>query len=204
MSVFGSVISRIVVGTALPLAVAGAVLAAPAASAETTYTLNDVHKHATTADCWSAVNGGVYDLTGWINRHPGGAGVIKAMCGRNGSASYNGQHGSAGSGDDENEPAQALAHYRIGAYDASSAAAAGANKTYTMKQVRQHRTTARCWSVVNRNVYDLTAWVGLHPGGSAPIAGMCGRNGTAAFTAKHGGNASIAGTLADYKIGHLA
>lgn len=204
MSATGTTLTRFIVGAAVPLAIAASVLAAPSASAETTYTLADVQRHATPADCWSAVNGGVYDLTNWINRHEGGPAVIKAMCGRNASASYNAQHGASRQGDDENEPAQALARYRIGAFDASSATASTtASKTYAMKQVRRHGATGHCWSVVNRNVYDLTAWIGLHPGGSAAIAGMCGRNGTAAFTSQHGGNANVASILNDYKIGRL-
>ncbi len=192
---------RLVTGAALPLAIAVSVLAAAPASAEATYTLADVQRHATPADCWSAVNGGVYDLTSWITRHEGGAAVITAMCGRNASASYNGQHG-AGSSDDD-EPAQALSRYRIGAYSAPSGTTASTSKTYTLRQVRRHGTTARCWSVVNRNVYDLTAWIDLHPGGSSAIARMCGRNGTASFTSQHGGSAGVASVLSDYKIGRL-
>lgn len=67
---------------------------APApAPAPGTYSMTDVRQHATTASCWSAINGSVYDLTDWINRHPGGSYVIIGLCGSDGSAAYNGQHG---------------------------------------------------------------------------------------------------------------
>lgn len=72
------------------------------------YTLADVKKHASSSSCWSAINGNVYDLTKWINRHPGGASVIKALCGRNGSSMFNGQHGG------QNRPASELASFKLG------------------------------------------------------------------------------------------
>lgn len=75
-----------------------------------TYNLADLKKHATASSCWSAINGNVYDLTKWINRHPGGASVIKGICGRDGTAGYNGQHRGA------SRPANELAAYKIGKF----------------------------------------------------------------------------------------
>lgn len=75
-----------------------------------TYNSFDLSKHATSASCWSAISGNVYDLTAWIQKHPGGQSVIKAICGRDGTASFNGQHAGAG------KPAAELAKYKIGKY----------------------------------------------------------------------------------------
>ncbi|MFM6841103.1 MAG: cytochrome b5 domain-containing protein [Candidatus Planktophila sp.] len=75
-----------------------------------TYNAADLKKHATAASCWSAINGNVYDLTKWINRHPGGASVIKGLCGRDGSAGFNGQHGG------QSRPASELAAFKIGKF----------------------------------------------------------------------------------------
>lgn len=75
-----------------------------------TYNAADLKKHATAASCWSAINGNVYDLTKWVNRHPGGASVIKGLCGRDGTASFNGQHGGA------SRPASELAAFKIGKF----------------------------------------------------------------------------------------
>lgn len=58
-----------------------------------TYSMADVGQHGSASSCWSAINGSVYDLTDWIDRHPGGPDVIVALCGIDGSAAYNGQHG---------------------------------------------------------------------------------------------------------------
>ena len=75
-----------------------------------TYNAADLKKHASAASCWSAINGNVYDLTKWINRHPGGASVIKGLCGRDGSAGFNGQHGG------QSRPASELAAFKIGKF----------------------------------------------------------------------------------------
>jgi uncharacterized membrane protein len=75
-----------------------------------TYKYAEVKKHANSTSCWSIINGNVYDLTKWINRHPGGASVIKNICGRDGSKSFSGQHGG------QNRPASTLTAYKIGIY----------------------------------------------------------------------------------------
>lgn len=58
------------------------------------YTLAQVKEHATPQSCWSTINGGVYDLTDWIDSHYGGARAIKALCGTDGTAKFMQQHAS--------------------------------------------------------------------------------------------------------------
>ena len=65
---------------------------AVAGSASGTITMADVATHNSPSDCWSAIDGKVYNLTQWIDRHPGGAVVIKSLCGKDGSAGFNSQH----------------------------------------------------------------------------------------------------------------
>ena len=67
----------------------------PTEGSGTSYTMADIALHASENDCWSAVNGSVYDLTTWISRHPGGARPIVGMCGKDGSSAFERQHGSA-------------------------------------------------------------------------------------------------------------
>ncbi len=40
-------------------------------------------------------NDNVYDLTAWINKHPGGRLAILAICGRDGSTAFNLKHGKS-------------------------------------------------------------------------------------------------------------
>ena len=83
-------------------------------------------------------------------------------------------------------------------------ASAATGKSITAARVAKHSTTASCWTIVGRGVYDLTAYVNRHPGGSGRIASMCGHNGTAAFRGQHAGSAGVAQVLSPYRIGTLA
>lgn len=57
------------------------------------YTLADVQAHSSPSSCWAAINGSVFDLTTWIDRHPGGASKIKNLCGSDASSNFDRQHG---------------------------------------------------------------------------------------------------------------
>lgn len=73
------------------------------------YTLDDVAKHASASSCWTAVYGDVYDVTSWINQHPGGKRAILSMCGTDGTNSFDNQHGGQRRANAE------LASFKIGA-----------------------------------------------------------------------------------------
>ena len=65
------------------------------------------------------------------------------------------------------------------------APAQGATATaasYTMTQVAERNTREACWTVVEREVYDVTDWIARHPGGQARIEGLCGTDGSARFS----------------------
>jgi cytochrome b involved in lipid metabolism len=62
--------------------------ASAAASASASYTASDVSKHATPDDCWLIVDGGVYDVTSFVSKHPGGSDKIAAFCGKDASAPF--------------------------------------------------------------------------------------------------------------------
>jgi cytochrome b involved in lipid metabolism len=58
----------------------------------TKLTLEEVKKHDSSTSCWSIVYENVFDLTKWITKHPGGAEKIRAICGKDGTASFERQH----------------------------------------------------------------------------------------------------------------
>ena len=76
--------------------------------------------------------------------------------------------------------------------------------TYTMAQVAQHNSGGSCWTAINGNVYDVTSWIGQHPGGSGAILSLCGIDGSAAFNGQHGGQGRPAQELASFQIGTLS
>ncbi|MCX6716105.1 MAG: cytochrome b5-like heme/steroid binding domain-containing protein [Candidatus Taylorbacteria bacterium] len=74
----------------------------------TSYTLTQISGHSNASSCWSAINGKVYDLTSWIDQHPGGQEAILSMCGKDSSTAYNDQHGG------QKRPANELTGFYIG------------------------------------------------------------------------------------------
>ena len=70
--------------------------------------LTQITQHSSRSSCWSAINGGVYDLTSWIPNHPGGEQKILSLCGIDGSSRYNSKHGG------EAKPARMLAGFKLG------------------------------------------------------------------------------------------
>lgn len=64
---------------------------APGAS-PATFTMAEVATRNSADACWSVIDGKVYDLTGWVARHPGGEQPIESLCGQDGSAAFTAQH----------------------------------------------------------------------------------------------------------------
>jgi len=50
------------------------------------YSLAELAKHADQDSCWMAIEGKVYDLTGYLGRHPTPASVLLPWCGRDATA----------------------------------------------------------------------------------------------------------------------
>ncbi len=76
-----------------------------------------------------------------------------------------------------------------------------ATNSYTMATVAQHGSKTSCWTAINGKVYNLTTWIAQHPGGEAAILSLCDTDGTAKFTAQHGGQPQPEKTLASVQIG---
>ena len=74
---------------------------------------------------------------------------------------------------------------------------------YTMEKVKANGTSSSCWTVISGNVYDLTKWIGSHPGGSGAITSLCGTDGTSGFMAMHRNQSKPESRLAGYLLGAL-
>lgn len=183
---------------------------------ETGIAASEVATHNTPSDCWTIIKSNVYDLSSYIQQHPGGAGALTNLCGIDATQAFESQHST------EMAPASALAALKIGTIEAlpittpkptstptptptpTKTAPAPTSKTYTSTQVASHNSVASCWSVVSGSVYDLTSYVSSHPGGSSAINSLCGKDATSAFTGQHGGESSPANALATLKLGTLS
>ena len=80
----------------------------PEITTQTGYTMAKVKENNSASSCWSVINGNVYNLTQWINSHPGGPSVIRGLCGVDGTSSFNGKHRGQGN------PTSTLASYLLG------------------------------------------------------------------------------------------
>ncbi len=74
------------------------------------YTLAEVEAHNNTASCWAIIGSSVYDLTAWIDQHPGGPETIMSICGKDGTVAFTQQHGG------QRKPENELTNFYIGAY----------------------------------------------------------------------------------------
>lgn len=57
-----------------------------------TITMAEVESNDSQASCYAVVHGSVYDLTSWIENHPGGAERILGLCGTDATAAFTDQH----------------------------------------------------------------------------------------------------------------
>jgi cytochrome b involved in lipid metabolism len=53
-------------------------------------------------------------------------------------------------------------------------------QVYTLADIAQHSTASSCWLAIDGNVYDVTNFIPIHPGGKAILRG-CGKDATALF-----------------------
>lgn len=75
---------------------------------------------------------------------------------------------------------------------------------YTMEEVKKRNSAASCWSVIDGNIYDLTAWIPMHPGGRQAITFLCGKDGSSSFKAQHDNQSRPVSTLSRYLVAPLA
>jgi cytochrome b involved in lipid metabolism len=75
---------------------------------EKTYTMAEVKMSNTPDKCWTVIRNKVYDVTAFINKHPGGDKNILKLCGIDGTALFVNKHGGMP------QPEQTLQGFEIG------------------------------------------------------------------------------------------
>ena len=101
--IFGEVLR----GTAATPAVTPTATPTPSATASG-YTMAQVAANNSAKSCWAVIEGSVYNLTNWINSHPGGSGAIISLCGTEATSSFNAQHAN------QSRPSSRLSGYLLG------------------------------------------------------------------------------------------
>ncbi len=87
--------------------------------------------------------------------------------------------------------------------DSTPSGTTTSGKTYTLTDVAKHDNQSDCWLVIDNNVYNVTSFIGQHPGGDE-ILKECGRDATSLFSRvrDHAEN-SASSLLPPYLIGTL-
>ncbi len=79
-------------------------------------------------------------------------------------------------------------------------------KTFTTDEVTKHATSSDCWLIIEDKVYDVTDFLGSHPGGAQQITPYCGKEASDAFASRGGEgshSSSAQSMLKEYFIGSL-
>ena len=75
--------------------------------------ISEIKTHNSKTDCWSIVNGNVYNLTSYVKNHPGGEAVLANICGKDGSKAFANQHNS------QSKPNNVLKSFLLGSLGSS-------------------------------------------------------------------------------------
>lgn len=74
---------------------------------------------------------------------------------------------------------------------------------YTLAQVATHNSSTNCWIILNNTeVYNVTAFLSIHPAGPGPITPYCGKDATAAFNGVNHSSGAVS-EEATYLVGNL-
>ncbi|XP_014648318.1 PREDICTED: fatty acid desaturase 2-like protein FADS2P1 [Ceratotherium simum simum] len=76
--------------------------------------------------------------------------------------------------------------------------------TYSWQEIQKHNQKADQWLVINRKVYDVTAWANRHPGGRRVLNHCAGEDATDVFRAMHPNLDIVQLYLKPLLIGELA
>ena len=118
-----------------------------------------VSQHDNPVDCWVVVDGNVLDLTNFIKRHPGGPSAIINHCGKDGSHAFNSRPQVHDRG-----ARKLLMEMRVGIIEGFKVP-----RDFSLDEVHSHNTAQDCWIMMRERVYDVSAFVYKHPGGSGNI-----------------------------------
>ena len=55
---------------------------------QTSLTLSEINKHNSANDCWIIIQSNVYNVTNYLNQHPGGSERIIPFCGQDASQAF--------------------------------------------------------------------------------------------------------------------
>jgi cytochrome b involved in lipid metabolism len=169
-------------------------------------TESQVATHNTPSDCWIIVSGKVYSVSSYIVLHPGGRSAIVNSCGTDATTLFATR---GGTGAHSSTAWSLLGSFLVGALPSSNQPQTPQNTTsgYTFEQVATHAKESDCWIIVSGNVYSVSSYIALHPGGKLNIINVCGKDATTIFITRDGTGAHTSyawSLLGGYLVGALS
>lgn len=79
-------------------------------------TIAELAVHASSTDCWLAIDGNAYDVTNYLGDHPGGSRTITPWCGKEASTAFATEDGR---GEHSSDAYALLADYLLGPFRAA-------------------------------------------------------------------------------------
>lgn len=78
-----------------------------------------------------------------------------------------------------------------------------ASVTLTLDEVAKHNQPQDCWIIINNQVYGVSEYLALHPGGAGEITPYCGQDATQAYNTK-GGRGNTHSQTANQELGFFS
>ncbi len=185
-----------------------------------------IAQHSTVGDCWLLIEGSVYDVTQYLQLHPGGQAIVLPYCGADATTAF---LTKGGQGSHSRTAFTQLGALYLGKLNETignsnvntssgvntNTAAANANTVVSAPKpstavvldaatIARHNTAADCWLIISGKVYAVSGYLNAHPGGRSIIIPYCGRDATQAFATQggQGSHSSFASQqLGNYLIG---
>lgn len=80
--------------------------------------------------------------------------------------------------------------------------ASAENAAYTLDEVSRHNNQQDCWMAIHGNIYNVTDFISVHPGGSEILQG-CGKDATSLFDSVDQHAREAVAILPTYLIGRV-
>lgn len=172
----------------------------------TILTKEELAKHASASSCWLLIDKKIYDVTSYLNQHPGDADTILPTCGTDATRAYSTKGRTTSPSPHSQNAHELLKAYYIGDLGQEAIAVTptaspttkpqsntpatqptapstqpNASVALSIQEIAKHNIAQDCWMIVNNNVYNVTSYLPRHPGGTSAILRYCGKDGGAAF-----------------------
>ncbi|XP_072375617.1 uncharacterized protein [Diabrotica undecimpunctata] len=160
------------------------------------YSIDEIAKHDGSEESriWIIIKKNVYDVTDYIEEHPGGADVIKECAGKDATREFENIGHSL---DAKNR----LKKLKVGEVNEEGGKNTTSNnkeknqlgknatevssdiKYYTLEEISKYdgKQDPRTWIIIKDMVYDVTDYLDDHPGGGELITEWAGKDGTKDF-----------------------